>query len=180
MVAPDTNGGGSVGAGARREKTSRSRSRSRNAPPPLPPIVVDTREQRPYEFSDSLRGTLGAGDYSLVGCETRVAIERKSLPDACGSIGAHRARFLREWERLAALEYAAVVIEASLPQILTSPPIWTGVHPRSVVSTYLAWSVRFGVPVIFAGDRLHAQAAVKKLLQMWWRYHGSRSGSGEE
>lgn len=137
----------------------------------LPDIIVDTREQRPYEFPNSSRGTLRAGDYSLRGYEDRVAVERKSLADAYNSVGRHRARFRREWLRLTELEFAAVVIEASLPQLITSPPFRSGMHPRAVVSTYLGWSVEFRVPVYFAGDRLHGHAVVRKLLTMWWRYH---------
>lgn len=51
-----------------------------------PIIVVDTREQRPYSFDEARVGgvvhaALPAGDYSLLGQETRIAIERKSLAD---------------------------------------------------------------------------------------------------
>ena len=48
-------------------------------------VVVDTREQEPYSFDSdkvsAVRKALPAGDYSLVGLEERVAVERKSLTD---------------------------------------------------------------------------------------------------
>ena len=50
-------------------------------------IVVDTREQTPFEFrhekyeTTTKQGTLSVGDYSLAGLEDKVAVERKSLPD---------------------------------------------------------------------------------------------------
>lgn len=51
-----------------------------------PILVIDTREQRPYTFTDSRVGgvvhaALPAGDYSVQGCEMQIAVERKSLPD---------------------------------------------------------------------------------------------------
>jgi DNA excision repair protein ERCC-4 len=46
-------------------------------------VVVDTREQEPYGFDSesiaSIRKALPAGDYSIEGFETRVAVERKSM-----------------------------------------------------------------------------------------------------
>ena len=41
-------------------------------------IAIDTREQRPYRFVWSEIKTLTTGDYSVIGLEDRVAIERKS------------------------------------------------------------------------------------------------------
>ncbi len=41
-------------------------------------IVIDSREQRPYQFPGAVVKTLPTGDYSIVGLTDRVAIERKS------------------------------------------------------------------------------------------------------
>ncbi|RPH47035.1 MAG: hypothetical protein EHM91_06585, partial [Planctomycetota bacterium] len=68
------------------------------------PIVVDTREQRPYRFDPQFvvvtRRALPAGDYSIAGHETAVAIERKSLGDFVTSVIHERERFERELARL--------------------------------------------------------------------------------
>jgi hypothetical protein len=110
-------------------------------------IVVDSREQLPYEFtgmvgqgSESLvvptvvQG-LASGDYSIAGMEDQVAVERKSLDDLYGSVTWGRDRFEREIERrnklagdgtsdmatacgLAPTGFAAVVIEATWPEIM--------------------------------------------------------------
>jgi len=55
-------------------------------PASKPIIVVDTREQRAYTFPESrvggvVQAALPAGDYSVQGFETQIAIERKSLSD---------------------------------------------------------------------------------------------------
>ena len=134
-------------------------------------IAIDTREQRPYEYARAEVKTLATGDYSIVGLEERVAVERKSKADAYGSLGQGRARFRREWERLALLDYAAVVIEDSVPGFLRRPA-HCKMNPRSAIGSLLAWSVRYKVPVFFAGDRSHAQALTYKLLQMYFKYRG--------
>ena len=133
-------------------------------------IVIDTREQLPYAFEGAVTGTLASGDYSIAGLEDRVAIERKSKADAYASLGRGRARFRREVERLAELDYAAIVVEATLAGFLHRPP-YSKMNPRSAIASLLGWSVKYHVPVFFAGDRDHGRALTQKLLVMYWRYH---------
>jgi len=135
-----------------------------------PVIVIDTREQLPYRFERSVVKKLDQGDYSIEGLEHLVAVERKSKVDAYGTIGRGRERFERELERLAHLEYAAIVIECSLPDFLEPPP-QSRLHPRAAVCSLLAWSVKYGVHVFFAGDRRHAQAVTFKLLEKFHKYY---------
>lgn len=134
-------------------------------------IVIDTREQRPYEFPGAVVQTLPTGDYSIVGLEDQVAVERKSKADAYSSLGNGRARFRREVERLAEFDYAVIVVEDTVQGFLTRPP-HSKMNPRSAIGSLLAWSVRYRVPVFFAGDRRHGQALTHKLLQMYWKYRG--------
>ena len=134
-------------------------------------IAIDTREQRPYRFVRSEVKTLTTGDYSVIGLEDCVAVERKSKSDAYSSLGSGRKRFERELQRLAQLDFAAVVIESSLPAFL-APPVFTRLRPESAIATVIAWSVKYGVPFYFAGDRRHAQALTRNLLKYYFRYHG--------
>lgn len=138
-------------------------------------IAIDTREQRPYEFPGAEVKTLPSGDYSIVGLEHRVAVERKSKVDAYGSLGQGRARFRREFERLARYDYAVVVIEDTVEGFLRRPS-FSKMSPRAAIGTLLAWSVRYKVPVLFAGDREHARAATGKLLEMYWKHRGGGVG----
>ena len=134
-------------------------------------IVTDNREQLPYEFPSAVSRTLPTGDYSIEGFEDRVAIERKSKADAYKSLGHGRARFQRKLERLARFDYAAIVIEDSVPGFLNRPS-HSKMNPRSAMCSLIAWSVRYRVPVFFAGDREHGLALTQKLLQMYWKYRG--------
>jgi ERCC4-type nuclease len=147
----------------------------------LPELVVaiDTREQKPYRFVRSEVKTLASGDYSIVGFEDRVAVERKTKQDAYSSLGQGRARFERELQRLARFDYAAIVIETSLPDFLRAPA-FSRMNPRAAARSMIAWSVKYRVCVFFAGDRRHGNALTRQLLEKFWRYQSggpvARSG----
>jgi len=133
-------------------------------------VAIDTREQRPYHFPHSEVKTLVTGDYSILGLEDKIAIERKSKEDAYSSLGQGRVRFERELERLSQFDYAAIVIEASLPDFLQAP-VFSQMNPKSATASIIAWSVKYRVCIFFAGDRRHGNALTKQLLEKYWRYH---------
>ncbi len=133
-------------------------------------VAVDTREQKPYRFPKSEVKTLATGDYSIIGLEERIAVERKTKTDAYASLGQGRARFKRELERLSQFEYAAIVIEASLPDFL-QVPAFSRMNPKAAVNSLIAWSVRYHVHLFFAGDRRHGHALTRQLLEKYLRYH---------
>lgn len=139
-----------------------------------PVIAVDTREQRPYRFSRYEVRTLATGDYSIVGLEDRIAIERKRLEELFSITGRDRERFERELARMAPLDYAAIVIEASLPQILRGAA-FSRVSPKAVVGSLVSWSIRYRAHVFFAGDRRHAKALTCRLLEKYWRYQNGNA-----
>ena len=86
--------------------------------PALVTLIADTREQEPYSFDSRLvlveRRALPAGDYSVAGMESVVAVERKTLDDFISTVIHQRARFRRELRKLAACRAACVVGEAGL------------------------------------------------------------------
>ncbi len=140
--------------------------------PPTFAIAFDTREQLPWSFSDEIRvtrATLAAGDYAPVGAETRCAIERKSLADFIGSITHERERFKRELAKLAAYEFAAVLIEANVADV-EERRYRAQVHPNSVLGSAVAITTDF-VPVIWAGDRANAAALCARFLRCFWTTH---------
>lgn len=133
-----------------------------------PAIVIDTREQRPYDFpgTTTVRRALPSGDYSLDGLENCIAIERKSLDDWINTILRSRARFRRELRQLQSYEFAAIVIEASIADIL-SGNYKSQISPESLLG--LTCKIMQSYPpvqVIFAGDRPHAARIVEELLML--------------
>ncbi len=119
-------------------------------------IVIDSREQQPYTFAcEVVKAKLDAGDYSVVGFEHRVAVERKSLRDFVGTVIHDFDRFVRELQKLSGMEAACIVVEADLTAVLC------GQHAealRAVAPQFIAWCVHIHwhqvwVPVYWCGSR---------------------------
>ena len=145
---------------------------------------------------------IGLGDYSLADATNdyrgRVAIERKSLKDFQGTLlgwarppeesdddgdseggwitaGApdRRARFKRELANLAAMECKAIVVEASIGEILDNAPTWGSRMPdeqqKYIHATWIAWQQEFpGVPWMFCDSRRLAEITAFRILEQWW------------
>lgn len=109
------------------------------------------------------RATLATGDYSLEGLADVIAVERKSLADLAMCVGRERERFERELERLARMPYPALVVEASMADILLGAAR-SEVHPHAVIGSLVSWSVRFRIPVWLCTGRREAAAITYKIL----------------
>jgi hypothetical protein len=113
-----------------------------------PQISVDTREQRPYHFANAVIKALPTSDYSILGFEDRIGIERKALGDLLTCI--------------AKIQYRALVVEASLSDLLASGP--SEIHPSARLGSLVAWSWKYGIGIWFAGNRELAQRLTHRLL----------------
>lgn len=134
-------------------------------------ILRDTREQAPLRFSPEVKVevvTLPTGDYSLAGFSDRVAIERKSLPDLVACVGPERERFLDCCRRLRDYELRAVVVEASVCDVLAHA-YRSATNPQSVIGTVIAIWTDYGVPTIWTGDARNAASIVERLFGRIWR-----------
>ena len=137
-------------------------------------ILTDTREQRPYTFqAPTGTGTLQVGDYSIVGLENHIAIERKELNDLIGCLTTGRERFERELHKGKALDYFALVIEANLSDLVNGH-YRSRMNPKSAIQSLLAFSVRYRVPIFFCGSREYAQRITESLLLRYVREIESR------
>ena len=99
---------------------------------PRPVILVDTREQNPFDFSrfegwfsGIEKKPLKLGDYSVAGLEDVCVVERKDLPDLIRSLTAERSVFVNRLRRMSRYPRRLLVITAALSQV--SLPIPTGV-----------------------------------------------------
>lgn len=127
-------------------------------------IVIDTREQEPYGFScATVSRKLEAGDYSVVGHEDAVTVERKSLSDFVHTVIHDFDRFAVELKKLSAMRCACVVVEADLDAVLRglAADKLRGASPTSVLGAALYVAVRYGVPVYWCGS---IQTVIERLL----------------
>lgn len=156
-------------------------------------VVIDTREQLPFSFTgyrsdacdgsrplavQSVRKCLTSGDYSLLGYETRIAVERKSIEDCYNTLSQGRRRFQNELERLGGPDstYSAVlvVIEAGWDQIM-QPQKYSRLLPKTVHRSIINWQLKY--PKIHwwpAPSRAFAEVTTLRWLERWWKIETGR------
>lgn len=141
-------------------------------------IIIDSREQKPFEFSgigyDNVtitRDVLYIGDYSILGCQNEIAIERKSLSDLLNCLGRDRDRFVRQLQRGRGLDSYCVVVEASWID-LAQGNYSAKIHPHAACQSICSFTARMGIPFMFAGSRKSAEYVVWSILTQY--AHGVR------
>lgn len=148
-------------------------------------IIVDTREKAPWHFQgltkrhnkiqkqlliEKVIKKLPAGDYSILGSETDIAIERKSCQDLVSTIFHGRSRFLKELERLQNYRFSAVVVEATWQDVLMYCKAKTEANPVSLDSSILAFMERFiKTHWIFRPTRFSAMKTAYKLFDRYYQ-----------
>lgn len=143
-------------------------------------LTIDTREQQPYRFANCAskhvdfaieRVGLKAGDYAAMLTpdalpSEQLIIERKTASDLLGTISHGRERFERELERMVEYDFKALVIEATLPELVANPG---GMSPASIVGSLIAFAQRFNIHVLYAGNRAYAERLTFKFCERWVR-----------
>ncbi|MBG0790950.1 MAG: ERCC4 domain-containing protein [Desulfovibrionaceae bacterium] len=138
-------------------------------------IVRDSREQSPFRFDGEqyegvivTEGTLTTGDYSLVGLESRVAVERKSLPDFVASISTGRERFERELVRARGLDAFMVVVESPFSDLVAGN-YRSRMEPKAATQTVYSFMSRYRATFHFAQSRAWAEYATFHFLRHYAR-----------
>lgn len=135
------------------------------------PVVIDSREQRPWSFDpdvfDVRIATLKTGDYSLVGLEDRVVLERKMLGDLIGTLIQDWIRFRRELHRLGGFDVALIAVEANLSDICEHR-YDSEANPESVLARMEECLVDHGVSVVLWGDARYAERIAARMLKLCW------------
>lgn len=126
--------------------------------------IIDSREKRPLDLSPlkMLQGTLYTGDYSILGLENHIAIERKSLEDFIACCGRERERFDKACQRLLAYPVRAIVIETSMAQLELGA--WRSqMTPKQICASFASFAAR-GLNIIPAGSPQSAATLVSRML----------------
>jgi ERCC4-type nuclease len=151
-------------------------------------VMVDTREQTPYTFSNiygdyrnantpinvlTVRKMLPVADYSIVGYRG-IAVERKSKEDIFGSLANSQKRenFLERLRKMqVTLEYGAVVVECTQKELLESPPDFTNLNPKAVYHTAISWELQFpAIHWTWLPDRASAEEHVYRLFEKYYQH----------
>ena len=144
---------------------------------PKPTLVIDSQEHMGYKFerftnwfAGTIRKRLLIGDYSILGMDGEVVVERKTLPDLVRSIIQERKDFIKRCEGLSALKKKCIVIEGSITSLKT-PYEDSHAHPNAVFGSLLAAQERWDIPVYFLDNYLLAEEFVASML---CKYHAYR------
>jgi hypothetical protein len=121
------------------------------------------------------------GDYTIVGLEEVVGIERKSIEDAWGTFLGFDSKgkvpraemFEKELENMAYLQSSIVIIEGCLQGCLANPPAYSH-KPKDVLAKQfhrkvLALMQDHGVPFLFCNTRRLAEISAYRYLERFDR-----------
>lgn len=132
-------------------------------------VLVDTREQKPWQFTPGLfqaeRATLQTGDYSVKGIESRMRLERKSIGDLVGTVISDWIRFRKELYRLAFFDVAAIVVEGT-PKDIWDHRYESDAKPESVMGRVNGIYLDHGVPVLWWGERSNCVRMVENFFRL--------------
>jgi len=147
-------------------------------------IIIDQQEKHQFVFPKTIKTIkkhLKTADYSLVGFEDRICVERKSKSDAWGSVTEGRDRFRKEYERMAEFEKKIVVIESNLEDFLI-PPVYikegkviqSRVDPKTPINTFISWFEKYGVPFVFVDNHNLGMVFTMRFLDFFYRHEIER------
>ena len=136
---------------------------------PLPAIIVDTQEKRPFTFEKYPEliiksAKLKTGDYSVEGLEDRVVVERKSKEDAYGCVGSDRDRFERCLARMSKFHRAVIVIECSFEEFAITPAYVERIDAQTAIHSFISWHCQYGVAPVWPGSRAWAERYTVRFL----------------
>ena len=147
-------------------------------------ILVDTREQKPFDFkglyTDKKGGTLPiivttaperleTGDYSIAGEQSIICIERKSPEDLIKTLTRRRNDFFDELRRMRSFKQAAIVVEAGFGPVLDLVPHISKTNAKSIGRTILA--IQQDYPTIQWAFMPSRDFAMRYTFQFLKRYH---------
>lgn len=156
-------------------------------------VIIDTRENKPWDFNiklpsnlslGTLSQKLNAGDYSLIGYsdpaidKTTLIIERKnSLEEFLGNIGKNYDRFVRELELLSAYTYPLIIIEDDLRSAYArfQKSAYFNLPPEYVIKRINEFYFDYGVTTLFLSNRTIAQKYVLNFFKYFLVKHGQES-----
>lgn len=144
---------------------------------PRPVVVVDTREQNPFDFSRFQgwfsgveRRALALGDYSISGLEDICVVERKNLSDLVCSFTRERTVFVRRLRQMAEYPHRLLVVTAALSQVKSRYP-HSSVNPNQITQSLIAVLAGLRVPFVCTETHEMGEEVLASYLYQVHLYH---------
>ena len=144
---------------------------------PRATILVDTREQNPFDFSRFAgwfagieKKALKLGDYSVAGLEDLCVVERKDLPDLVHSLTVERPVFISRLKRMSGYAHRLLVITTALSQVKSRYP-HRAENPNRIFQSLIALLAGLKVPFLCTETHPLGEEAVASYLYQVHLYH---------
>ena len=135
-------------------------------------LLKDSREPidkylfKSAEFKEKvllIRTKLDCGDFSVLGADNKIFIERKTTEDLISSFTHGRERFKRMWERSAGYQLRYLMIEGNLSDILAEE--YRSVTPsQCIIGSIMSWSLCYSFSWFIVSNIYEGQKMVYRLL----------------
>lgn len=138
-------------------------------------IIVDTREQKPWSFSNHAQANnkLDTGDYSVQGMEQLIAIERKrNVAEFANNIT--EKRFSDVVDRLSKIKYSFILFEFDMEDIMRYPigsnipkKLWDKIRisPSFIIKNIIDLQIDHNIKVLFCGDSENAEKIALSIMR---------------
>jgi ERCC4-type nuclease len=140
-------------------------------------ILIDTREKQyghllPWFRKNNIqlrRKTLQFGDYTLLGMEHKIVIERKNnLDELAKNLTKKRQQFKNELMRAnAAGAKLILLIENAIQLDIKKHNYRSEFHPNAFIGTLNSWHVKYNIDVYFCPNIKFTGKIMLKLLNDW-------------
>jgi ERCC4-type nuclease len=153
----------------------------KNARAPKYTVIRDTREQEGYYFSEydlclgMIDQKLDTGDYSIVGLEDKICVERKGCVEELAiNLGQKKHTFLREIERMKDFPHKFIILEFSLSELIDFPEnsripekskSSVKITGKYLLKCLMEFQLYDNINVIFCDNKYNAFLTVSSLLK---------------
>jgi ERCC4-type nuclease len=144
---------------------------------PRPVVLVDTREQNPFDFSrfegwfaGIEKRALKLGDYSIAGLEDHCVVERKELADLVHSLTTERSVFVNRLQLMSRYPHRLLVITAPFSEV-KSPYTGAGGSPNRITQSLIAALAGLQVPFLCSETHELGGELVASYLYQVHLYH---------
>tara|TARA_R110000803_G_scaffold25281_2_gene60364 strand:+ start:3683 stop:4081 length:399 start_codon:yes stop_codon:yes gene_type:complete len=118
---------------------------------------------------------MSTGDYSIVGYEDEIAIERKELGDLYGCMGHDRTRFGKQILRLSKYNYSVMMIESSWENLLKGHS-HSRLNPYTIYNTVISWSQKYpNIHWHFWESKQKCAQVTFDILHRFWKERNDKS-----
>ena len=144
-------------------------------------VIRDTREQEGYYFSEygtcegMVDQKLDTGDYSILGMEDKICIERKGCVEELAiNLGQKKHTFLKEIDRMEDFPHKFIILEFNIADLIDFPEnsripekskASVKITGKFMLKCLMEFQLYNDIHVIFCGNKYNAFLTVSSILK---------------